>query len=293
MQWSYFAQAARECAGRMSRETRVLLTPPPRPEGCWLFLVGCYNSGTTLLAQLLGQHPSISALPTEGHFITDQFIKDYDVGLPRMWSQGEHLFRLTEADEGPDPVRIKKEWGARLDRRRPVLLEKSPPNTVRTRWLQKHFAPARFVAIVRNGYAVAEGILRKADPRHLPEGWPIEACAHQWVRSYEVLLEDAPHLEHLLWVRYEDLLADPPTVLSRIAEFAGVDRFPAVDSARTLSVHERNEPLRDMNVDSLKRLSSEQIRRIEIVAGPLLQRFGYRPESTVPAEIDTTASSGD
>ena len=143
----------------------------------WVFLVGCYNSGTTLLAELLSQHPDISALSTEGHFITDQFVKDYDIGLPRMWVEREDLFRLTEADTGPDAIRIKKEWGMRLDLSKQVLLEKSPPNTAKVRWLQANFENAHFVAIVRNGYAVAEGITRKADPKHLINSWPIEMSA--------------------------------------------------------------------------------------------------------------------
>lgn len=100
-----FKQVLRENLGNIYREFKVAVTPVPRPRK-WLFLVGCYNSGTTLLAELLSRHPDISALPTEGHFITDQFVKDYDVGLPRMWAGREELFRLTEADAGPDAVRV-------------------------------------------------------------------------------------------------------------------------------------------------------------------------------------------
>lgn len=264
----------RESVGNVVRELRVAMTPVPTPKK-WLFLVGCYNSGTTLLAELLSRHPDISGLSTEGHFITDQFVKDYDVGLPRMWAGREELFRLTENDVGPDSVRIKKEWGMRLDRSKPVLLEKSPPNTPRTRWLQREFDPAYFVAIVRNGYAVAEGITRKADPKHLRDSWPIEQSAYQWRRSNEVLEEDAPFLKNLLWVRYEDLARDPKRALDRIAAFVELPPFAHFDATTSLSVHERNEMLRDLNFESIKRLSPEQLSRITEVAGESLDRFGY------------------
>lgn len=264
----------RENLGNVLREIKIAVTPVPKPRG-WLFLVGCYNSGTTLLAELLSGHPDISALPTEGHFITDQFVKDYDLGLPRMWAGREELFRLTEHDQGPDPVRIKKEWGMRLDRSKPILLEKSPPNTARVRWLQRHFAPASFVAIVRNGYAVAEGITRKADPRHLRDSWPIEQSALQWRRSNEVLEEDAPHLERLMWVRYEDLVADPSAELNRIAEFVGLAPFKSFDASATLSIHERNDMLKDFNAESIQRLSPDQIAKVNQVAGDMLERYGY------------------
>lgn len=286
-----FRKVLRESLGDIYREVKVAFTPVPRPEK-WLFLVGCYNSGTTLLAELLGRHPAISALPTEGHFITDQFVKDYEVGLPRMWAGREELFRLTEADEGPDVIRIKKEWGMRLDLSKPVLLEKSPPNSVRTRWLQKHFHPAYFVAIVRNGYAVAEGITRKADPKHLRDSWPIEQSAWQWRRSIEVLEEDSTCLEHFMWVRYEDLVRVPMQVLNSVAEFAGLSQFQDFDPNAALSIHERKDTLRDLNQDSIDKLTPDQIRRVNDVAGETLVRFGYPLLQVPPGDGQTAERTG-
>lgn len=264
---------AREALGNLHREIRVQLTPVPQPDK-WLFLVGCYNSGTTLLDRLLARHPSISSLPDEGHFLTDQFTKDYEVGLPRMWIDDEALFRLTEDDDGPDATRIKKEWGMRAGRIRSVFLEKSPPNTPRVRWLQAHFRPAYFVSIVRNGYAVAEGISRKAEPQ--AGAWPIEKCALQWRRSIEILEQDTPHIERLLWVRYEDLADNPQSVLDTIFEFVGLPGLGAeLGAAASVSVHERNEPIRNMNDESFARLGREQIDAINAACGDYLEKYGY------------------
>ena len=252
MKGTRFRPILRECLGQLNREIRIALTPVPRGK-TWVFLVGCYNSGTTLLAELLGQHPSISALPTEGHFITDQFVKDYEVGLPRMWVDREDLFRLTEDDNGPDPVRVKKEWCMRLDLNKPVLLEKSPSNTAKTRWLQRHFENAHFIGIVRNGYAVAEGISRKAEPHHLAEGWPIEKSAWQWRRSNEILQQDAKHLEKFLHVTYEDLVSDTNKTLSQITRFIDIPDFEHIESDKSWKIHERNEKVHDMNGESITR----------------------------------------
>ena len=274
MNGTRFRPILRECVGQIHREIKIALTPVPKNKS-WVFLVGCYNSGTTLLAELLGQHSSISALPTEGHFITDQFVKDYDIGLPRMWVEREDLFCLTEDDQGPDPVRIKKEWGMRLDLSKSVLLEKSPPNTARTRWLQKHFENSYFIGIMRNGYAVAEGISRKADPSHLREGWPIEMSAYQWKRSNEVLLNDAKHLKRFMWVKYEDLAENTGGVLSQISDFIGIQGNNHFESGKSVAIHERNEKVRNMNAESFGRLSREQINRINEVAGDMLDKFDY------------------
>lgn len=274
MKGTRFKPLVRECLGQLNREIKIALTPVPKDK-TWVFLVGCYNSGTTLLSELLSQHPDISALSTEGHFITDQFIKDYDIGLPRMWVDREDLFRLDEADQGPDVTRLKKEWGMRLNLRKPVLLEKSPPNSAKTRWLQKHFENAHFIGIMRNGYAVAEGITRKADPQHLIDSWPIEKSAWQWKRSNEVLQQDAEHLKRFMWVRYEDLAEDTVATLNSITDFIGIKNFEAFESDRQWSIHERDEQVRNMNQESIARLSTEQVDLINQVAGDMLDEFGY------------------
>ena len=274
MKGTRFNPILRDCLGQLNREIRIALTPMPKDK-TWVFLVGCYNSGTTLLAELLGQHPSISALSTEGHFITDQFIKDYDIGLPRMWVEREDLFRLNEDDEGPDALRVKKEWAMRLDLKKPVLLEKSPPNSAKMRWLQKHFENAHFIGIMRNGYAVSEGITRKADPKHLINSWPIEMSAYQWKRSNEVMQQDAEHLKKFMWITYEDLAGDTVETLNKITDFIGIDDFETFESDRQWSIHERDEQVRNMNDESISRLSPEQIKIINEVAGDMLDEFGY------------------
>lgn len=270
----HLRRTLREHLGSINREIRVALTPVPRPHA-WAFLIGCYNSGTTLLASLLGAHPKISALHTEGQFLTDQFMADYELGLGRMWHKREDRFRLTEADPGPDADRIKKEWGVRLDRSRPVLLEKSPPNTPRTRWLQEHFENAHFVSIVRNGYAVAEGIVRKGEPHHRVGGWTIEEAAHQWRRSIEVVQEDAPYLRRLLWIRYEDLASAPVETLTTITEFLGVGPYLADYLPDTVEVHEREQAVADLNGVSIRRLSPDDIATINRVASECLTAFDY------------------
>jgi hypothetical protein len=274
MKGTRFKPVLRECLGQLNREIRIALTPLPKDK-TWVFLVGCYNSGTTLLAELLGQLPSISALSTEGHFITDQFVKDYDIGLPRMWVEREDLFRLTEDDHGPDPVRVKKEWAMRLDLKKPVLLEKSPPNSAKTRWLQQHFENAHFIGIMRNGYAVAEGITRKANPKHLINSWPIEKSIYQWKRSNEVLQQDAEHLKRFIWISYEDLTEDTIGTLNKITDFIGIENFAQFEAERNWNIHERDEQVRNMNAESIARLTPEQIKRITEVAGEMLDEFGY------------------
>jgi hypothetical protein len=104
----------------------------------WLFILGCNNSGTTLLGKILGAHPAIRTLPKEGHHVT-RALPDpvqVEVGLGRMFTRRLDLFRWTEDDDGSRVPRIKYDWACRFSGEPPgILLEKSPPDLLRSRWL--------------------------------------------------------------------------------------------------------------------------------------------------------------
>ena len=264
----------KEFLGTVNRELRISFTKSPRPEK-WVFVVGCYNSGTTLLAEVLGQHPMISALPVEGQYLTDQFPRDHEIGLSRMWVEREDIYRLTDTDTGPDVERLKREWAMRLNPRKPIYLEKTPANSARMLWLQKNFENAYFIAIVRNGYAVAEGITRKAKPIHRKDGWPLEMAARQWARSNEVIFEDAKHINNFHWLTYENFTKDSEGEIRKIVNFLGLPDDAAIDLSKEWSVHERNEPITNLNSKSFSRLSEDDIDIIRSVAGPMLKHLNY------------------
>ena len=56
----------------------------PRDPEKWLFLVGCYNSGTTILRDIVASHPNVSDLPFEGVKLTSAFPDLEAGGWPRM-----------------------------------------------------------------------------------------------------------------------------------------------------------------------------------------------------------------
>ena len=162
----------------------------------------------------------------------------------------------------------------RLDLSKPVLVEKSPPNAARTRWFQEHFENAHFIGIVRNGYAVAEGISRKGDPKSIKEGWPIEKSAWQWARSNQLMLDDAEYLNHFHLLKYEDLAASPQNALDQIAKFLELEPFPDL-TQQTFAIHERKEGVKDMNASSIAKLSENDINIINDQAADIMSRLGY------------------
>jgi hypothetical protein len=243
--------------------------PLPKPEK-WVFIVGCYNSGTTLLHDLLASHPQVGSMPNEGQFYTDQLLLPKSVGLPRLWAIESDRFRLDEnSGTNIDVKRLKRQWGARFnDAARPILLEKSPTNAGRMRWLQEHFENAHFIGIIRNGYAVAEGIHRKTNH-------PLQVAAKQWACSNEIMLHDLEALRYKKLVRYESLTASPSETMREILDFLNLSPLDFDVEDRKWRVHEQASRIRNMNQRSLNSLSETDKRVIEEVAGEMLVKLEY------------------
>ena len=107
-----------------------------------------------------------------------------------------------------------------------MLLEKSPPNLVRMRFLQALFPQASFVVVVRHPVVVALGTKKWARTT----SWT--TLMANWFAAHETFLEDATRIHRLHAVRYEDFAADPARVLAEIAAFAGLDGEVPSDSVQ-------------------------------------------------------------
>ncbi len=240
--------------------------PLPSPKK-WVFIVGCYNSGTTLLHSLLAQHPKIGSMPDEGQFFTDQLLLPKSVGFPRLWALKPSLFYLDDSAQDISINKLKRQWGARYNEHtRPILIEKSPTNAARTLWLQKNFENAHFVGLIRNGYAVAEGIHRKA-------GHTLGVAATQWLRSNEIMLRDFNKLRKKKIIRYEELTTSTEKIWQEILIFLDL---PHIDlQNRVWNIHEQTSVIKNMNHRSLSILTSEGYDAVEKVAGKMLNELGY------------------
>jgi hypothetical protein len=238
----------------------------------WLFILGLNNSGTSILHRILRSHPLVRRLPLEGQALTRALPHERAHGVDRNFTSRPDLFRWTEKSDPAPALRIRYDWSYHYARQPGVLLEKSPPNTLRARWLQRHFQPSRFIAIIRHPYAVCEGIRRE-------RGYPIEEIALHWVRGNECLLSDIPLLEWCLLLSYEDLCERPEEHLDRIERFLELalpfDKTILTAPIRVPNIDGRPHPIQNFNAKSLERLSPSDIETINRIAGPLMAKLGY------------------
>ncbi len=243
----------------------------------WIFIVGCYNSGTTLLARILEQHPQIAGLPSEGQFLTDQLVTPVAEGFPRLWVEKEEIFRFDSNEKRDIVQKIKEDWQGNITKpSAEFILEKSPPNTGRMLWLQENFPNSFFIHIVRNGYAVALGIEKKVTDIFGYKKDLLQRAASQWNRSAEIVLEDAKNIDNFLEISYEDLTDISKITVNRITDFLHISPFKKNILNSKYKIHEQNRKIQNLNPERLKNMTIKQKKVIESEADSLLKYYGYK-----------------
>ena len=193
-----------------------------------VFVCGLHRSGTTLLARILGGHPEISgfadtgAPEDEGQHLQGVYPPAKVYGGPGRFGLDERA-HLTEASplvgEG-SRERLLAAWSPHWDLSRPLLVEKSPPNLLKTRFLQALFPEASFVVLARHPIAVSLATAKWRQTRRY------DRLVEHWLHCHELFEADRPHLERVHVLLYEDLVRDPGAALAGVLGFLGLEGEP-------------------------------------------------------------------
>lgn len=265
----------------MIKRRRPLAQAPAISGDRFVFVCGLHRSGTSVLHRVLQQSPEVSGFvdtgvpEDEGQHLQSVFRPAYSYGGPGRFAF-DPASQLTEASTSqPDRDRdtLLREWGAYYDTSRRLFIEKSPPNLVRARYLQRLFPGASFVFIVRHPIAVALATEKWAHTTHL------ELMLH-WDVAHTLMLRDLAAIERKLVVRYEDMTSAFPDYVARIARFIGLADFSSdeVMSDQNGRYFARWEKERAIDGDALRSLLGRE-------GGPMAA-FGYdvAPPYTLPRE---------
>lgn len=190
----------------------------------FVFICGLHRSGTSLLHRCIRSHPTVSgfedtgAPKDEGQHLQSVYPPGCKFGPVNRFGfdPRAHMDEDSPLVTSANARELRSEWARYWDLDKPVLVEKSPPNLIRTRFLQALFPDAYFVVILRHPIAVSFATIK----------WNAERIDHllrHWLVCYEKFRNDRPHLRNVLLLTYEDLVNQSEEELRTVFSFLGVD----------------------------------------------------------------------
>ena len=261
---------------------------------CHLFVAAPNNSGSTFLHGALAACRNAWAMPVEG-----QAIRSYSGPVtlrgPKraIWAAEEESMALFADPAAHDWAKNRKTWYFHARAKcadASVFVEKSSQHALQVAQLAEHFPNARFLFMVRDPYAVCEGICRNYRRRFgEPDGADLhlEARAAQHVvnllrhqrRNIETTRASPPGQPGATgtFFTYEAMCAEPGRVARQIRQL--VPAFDDLNLQQSRPVKGRYcQPLTDMNARQLAALAPAQIVTFNAAFRQheaLLHHFGY------------------
>lgn len=281
----------------------------PNNSGRPIFIFGCSRSGTSLFSRIISAHPNIG-IPFESHLYNtfQPWLKHYgDLNIAK------HRERLVDDILSTEVIR---DWTPQPDRQQILAMidrpdfhgvvdgimrawvtaqgktrwgEKTPPHAYYWREILDGFPDLQVLHIVRDGRDVALSWRQaRFGPKHmyqLAQGWV------DYLETVETLKKALPE-GAFFELCYEELVADPESVMQKVCAFLGEDYTPEL-----LSFHENSSPYPtdSQNEQNLHRptlpnntgkwrtgMTANELRIFEAVAGPVLERYGYERQLERP-----------
>ena len=186
----------------------------------FIFICGLHRSGTSLLYKILKNQKTISgfknttAIEDEGQHLQSVFNAANKHGGPGKFGFDKDSFlnEKSEIIKKENKYKLFSEWSKYWDLSKEYLIEKSPPNLVRTLFLQAMFPNSYFITIYRHPAATSLATKKWSKTSHY-------SLIKHWLVCHNQYLEDKKTLTNSLDINYEDLTDNPKETLKIIGHF--------------------------------------------------------------------------
>lgn len=203
----------------------------------YVFVCGLHRSGTTILAQNIGELKNCTAFENtgatmdEGQHLQDVYPPDYVYGGVGKFGFAPQVHLTEESPLLTDRNiwRIRQSWEKYWDGNKTIRIEKTPGNLLMTRFLQAVFPNSYFVVIKRHPVPVSLA----------SQKWSrgsLHDLFEHWLRCHDVFENDKKYLNNVCELSYEAYIEDPKQHLEKIARFIGTE-FSCSQDAGASDVH--------------------------------------------------------
>ena len=194
-------------------------------------MAGLHRTGTSLLTQIVGAHPDISAIKgstapeNEGCYLQGAIPHTACHGVPGAYAidPAQHHTERSPFNTLETRDRMLADWRPWFAPDARWWLEKSPVNLTRMRLYQQLFPMAQFIVILRHPQIMARALAKWSDRTEAE-------LVNYALKAYDLALADAAFLHAVLFLRYEDLVAEPDRVRRKLFAFLSVsDADPNIE----------------------------------------------------------------
>jgi hypothetical protein len=136
-----------------------------------------------------------------------------------------HLTETSPLVTDQNRAKLFSEWCNYWDLEKTYLLEKSPPNIIRTRFLQAMFPDSYFIILMRHPLAVSYAT--RAWYRKYRIDWRrLSRIFEHWLICHELFQQDRPHLRNTMVVKYEQFVSEPNLWVNKLQSFLNLSHHP-------------------------------------------------------------------
>ena len=222
-----------------------------------VFVVGCGNSGTTLLATILSRHSESFPIGFESSF----FFPTHGLNFSMKMSTTFDL--------------LSQQYGKKF------FVEKTPKHALCLKRIFKVLPNAKIIYVIRDGRDNVTSLKKRYNN--------INIAIDRWVNDNKPALKWKSD-QRIYFVKYEDIVTNPETVVKKICEFLEISFEDCMLNSSENPYHhisEGNMKLRAKQVSKpiynnigtwVKGLEQHELRNFWTKAKPLMEYFGYIKE---------------